>query len=289
MTALVSLETMIRSASDNERAVVVNDILSDVFGGRVPIEHVASLLDAESVTVRRSAAWILKESSRLCSGSVGDYVFRAMKDSDSVVRSGAVECLRRLGDEWFVPALSTLLFHLGDDYFVSMRAAEILGLRLSSEMPEVLKQLANITGYMIRELHVPAADAAVMANVLFESAGCGAAELGIRSDIQRIALLWAVKSAIATPPMIGVLVAGISSMHSSVAVISTMHCGKALASGITRAVECSPSRRERGVKVSLKNLAAQMSELGIWIRSHLDADDVSDNEEGGKGSVPAIT
>lgn len=253
---------------DDKRAVIANDILQDIGRSKLAIEDVASRLRSDRVETRQAVAWILEESGKRCR-FVAENILMGMRDSDSVVRTSCAKCLGSLEGKCLVPAVATLIFHLGDDFFVSCAAADSILIQLKYHALDVLENFGAVNQYLIEDCRLPSPEAARIAAILRQDQTCKDAAQGVGDESQRIALAWTIKAAATVPTLMSALAAGMNSRHESVAVLSADRLGREIDTSCSLALRGVLASRSRRASLALNHLAANMVELGDEIQTTL--------------------
>ncbi|HUE72359.1 MAG TPA: HEAT repeat domain-containing protein [Pirellulaceae bacterium] len=271
MQPLSRLDDLESCPDDDGRAVIANDILEDVYQSKVSVEDVAKRLSSDSVDTRRAVAWILEESGRRCA-SAAKYVLMGMRDSDSAVRTNCAKCLGWLEGQWLVPAMATLIFHLGDDFYVSSAAADSILMQLKYRGSDILHNLGSIDQYLTDNLGLPVPESTCISAILRQEPTCGDASRGVSNDSQRLALVWAIMAIAAKPPLLAALTAGLQSKHESVAVLSAERLGREIEASCSNALKEALASQSKPVALALNHLAATMLQVGDDIQSTLKVD-----------------
>ncbi len=271
MNPLCQLGDLENCSDDDKRAVIANDILEDVYRSKVSVEDVAKRLSSDSVETRRAVGWILEESGKRCA-SASESILMGMRDSDSVVRTYCATCLGWAAGPWLVPAMATLIFHLGDDRFVSCAAADSILIQLKHQRADFFDNLGPIGKHLTDKLGLPQSEATCISVILRQVPTCGDASRGVSDDSQRIALTWTIKAASVVPPSMSALAAGLQSKHEPVVVVSAERLGKEIKTTCSDALTGAVASRSRPIALALNHLASTMLQVGGDIQSTLKVD-----------------
>jgi uncharacterized protein YfaA (DUF2138 family) len=225
-------------------------------------------------------AWILEESGKRCV-LAAEELLAGMRDNDSVVRTNCASCLGWLKGQWLVPAMATLIFHLGDDFFVSCAAADSMLIQLKYHRSEIVDNLGPIQRFATEDLRVTVEEATCISAILGQERSCLDAMQGVFDQSQRIALAWTIKAASATPTMMSVLAAGMNSKHEPVGVVSAERLGREIKKSCSDALNGALASRSRRVCLALNHLASTVMKVGGEIQATLQ---VTEN-----GEVGALT
>lgn len=270
MSASLPWDSLTRASSDERRAEIANDILEMVLRADALIQDVAVKLRNEPLEVRRAVAWILEETGKRCQ-EIPQAILEGMSDSDSIVRTHCAKCLGWLDGPWFAPAVSALLLHLGDDFFVSTASADGLRWILTHEGIQLQRNWAAIHETLVSKLGLDENEVDELFVILQKGVESGTAKQGIQDNRQRVALAWVLRALVSEPPLMTLLAAGIGSDHEVVSVLSAEGMGAALDRLELSVLMPRLARTSRPVALALDLLAAKLISVGSTLKSKMQA------------------